>query len=90
MLTGHLLIIFYLKDRAWKLNLPQPEFLSKLNKKSDLSGAAVSPIPGVVDKILVSPNDVVKKGDALLIIVAMKMEVCDSVLKYLITKIFNY
>ncbi|XP_074113415.1 methylcrotonoyl-CoA carboxylase 1 [Cotesia typhae] len=67
-------LYLFTNDRAWKLNLPQPEFLSKLNKKLDLSGAAVSSIPGVVDKILVSPNDVVKKGDALLIIVAMKME----------------
>ncbi|XP_008544200.1 methylcrotonoyl-CoA carboxylase subunit alpha, mitochondrial [Microplitis demolitor] len=64
----------FTNDRAWKLNTPQPEFLSKINIKSDLTGAAVSPIPGVVDKILVSRNDSVKKGDALLVIVAMKME----------------
>lgn len=38
-------------------------------------GAAVSPIPGIVDKILKKDGDIVNKGDPLLVIVAMKMEV---------------
>ena len=33
-----------------------------------------SPLPGKIFKILVSPGDVAKKGDVLLIIEAMKME----------------
>jgi len=32
-------------------------------------------MPGLVDKIFVSKGDTVKKGDSLLVIVAMKMEV---------------
>jgi len=36
---------------------------------------ALSPMPGLVDKIFVNKGDVVKKGDSLLVIVAMKMEV---------------
>lgn len=36
---------------------------------------AISPMPGLVDKILVNKGDAVKKGDSLLVIVAMKMEV---------------
>jgi len=36
---------------------------------------ALSPMPGLVDKIFVNNGDIVKKGDSLLVIVAMKMEV---------------
>lgn len=31
-------------------------------------------MPGVVDKILVNVGDVVKKGDSLFVLIAMKME----------------
>lgn len=36
---------------------------------------ALSPMPGLVDKVFVNKGDTVKKGDSLLVIVAMKMEV---------------
>jgi len=36
---------------------------------------ALSPMPGLVEKIFVNKGDVVKEGDSLLVIVAMKMEV---------------
>lgn len=36
---------------------------------------ALSPMPGLVEKIFVNKGDVIKKGDSLLVIVAMKMEV---------------
>lgn len=35
---------------------------------------SVSPMPGVLDKILVNTGDTVKKGDSLFILIAMKME----------------
>lgn len=37
--------------------------------------AALSPMPGLVEKIFVNKGDAVKKNDSLLVIVAMKMEV---------------
>lgn len=43
-------------------------------QSSDSSGAASSPMPGVVLKILVSEGQQVSAGDALLILEAMKME----------------
>lgn len=66
----------FTNDRAWKLLIPQPAYMAKVNKTLMTNGAAVSPMPGIVDKILVSHNDTVNKGDPLLVIVAMKMEVC--------------
>ncbi|XP_034936624.1 methylcrotonoyl-CoA carboxylase subunit alpha, mitochondrial isoform X2 [Chelonus insularis] len=67
-------LYIFTTDRMWKLKLPKPEFLNKLDQWSDLKGSEVSPLPGIVDKILVNPNDSVKKGDSLIVIVAMKME----------------
>ena len=38
-------------------------------------GAAVAPMPGVVEKVSVSPGDQVEEGDPLVVMIAMKMEV---------------
>ncbi|XP_026466354.1 methylcrotonoyl-CoA carboxylase subunit alpha, mitochondrial-like [Ctenocephalides felis] len=38
------------------------------------AGAAVSPMPGVLEKLFVSPGDKVEKGTPLAVIIAMKME----------------
>jgi len=52
-----------------------PKFLSALGSGSGDSGAsAVAPMPGVVEKVSVSPGDVVKAGDPLVVMIAMKME----------------
>lgn len=50
--------------------------MNELSKKEISSpNKSVSPMPGVVSKILVHEGDMVKRGDTLLVIVAMKMEV---------------
>ncbi|XP_063982141.1 methylcrotonoyl-CoA carboxylase subunit alpha, mitochondrial isoform X2 [Diachasmimorpha longicaudata] len=65
----------FTNDRAWKFIIPKPDYIKQLsNASNDSIGAAVSPMPGVVDKILVSQGDIVSKGDPLVVIVAMKME----------------
>lgn len=65
----------FTNNRGWKFLIPEPNYFSMLaNEGGDKIGAAVSPMPGVVDKIFVSKKDFVKKGDPLIVIVAMKME----------------
>lgn len=58
-----------------ELKLKQPKFLSN---QEGAGGAAsskvVSPMPGVLDKLLVGSGDTVKAGDPLAVIIAMKME----------------
>jgi len=52
-----------------------PKFLSALSGGAGDSGAsAVAPMPGVVEKVNVSPGDEVKAGDPLVVMIAMKME----------------
>lgn len=68
-------IVLFGRDRSWKLRIPEPNYISKLTRNPNVAlGAAVSPIPGIVDKILKKDGDIVNKGDPLLVIVAMKME----------------
>lgn len=55
--------------------IPEPKYLQETHNIAS-SDSAISPMPGVVDKIFVNKNDIVKTGDPLLTIIAMKMEVC--------------
>lgn len=58
------------------MDIVQPKFLS--NQSVGVDGLAgnkiVSPMPGVLDKILVHVGQVVKVGDPVGVIIAMKME----------------
>jgi len=79
-----------LQDREWQLTIPTPKFVTTLvNQAEQNPYTALSPMPGLVDKIFVNKGDAVKKGDSLLVIVAMKMEVSYSIciIKYL--NLFN-
>lgn len=46
----------------------------KLKKAGAISGGLVSPMPGKIFKILKEEGSIVKKGEAILILEAMKME----------------
>ncbi|XP_071439509.1 methylcrotonoyl-CoA carboxylase subunit alpha, mitochondrial-like [Hetaerina americana] len=69
-------VAIFTRDSSHKLSLKSPSFLAELSGDSSgiSSGSAVAPMPGVVEKVLVSDGDVVKAGDPLLIMIAMKME----------------
>lgn len=45
-----------------------------ITKKSAGAAKVLAPLPGNIFKVMVSPGDVIKKGDVLLIMEAMKME----------------
>lgn len=65
----------FTKDREWQLVVPTPKFVTAITSQAEQNPyTALSPMPGLVDKIFVSKGDTVKKGDSLLVIVAMKME----------------
>lgn len=70
-----ILVIF---DQTGKIqfSLPQPSYVTEEAEESStaLANKAVAPMPGVLDKLLVKAGDIVKKGDSLFILIAMKME----------------
>lgn len=58
------------------MNIANPKFLSELTKNVELQpSAVVSPMSGIIDKVFVKRGDKIVQGDALVVIVAMKMEV---------------
>ncbi|KAL2731083.1 hypothetical protein V1478_005496 [Vespula squamosa] len=65
----------FTNTREWQLNIANPKFLSELTKNVELQpSAVVSPMSGIIDKVFVKRGDKIKQGDALVVIVAMKME----------------
>ena len=65
------------QNGAYRLQLATAKFLELGQTEDDaMTGGAVAPMPGVVDKVVVSPGDIVKAGDPVAVIIAMKMEVC--------------
>ncbi|XP_011880584.1 PREDICTED: methylcrotonoyl-CoA carboxylase subunit alpha, mitochondrial [Vollenhovia emeryi] len=65
----------FTKDREWQLVIPSPKFVTAITRQPEQDPyTASSPMPGLVDKVFVNKGDAVKKGDSLLVIVAMKME----------------
>ena len=65
-----------MQNGKFQFTVPTPKFVNELSKESGVKeGAAVSPMPGVVDKVFVKVGDTVAAGDPLLVIIAMKMEV---------------
>ncbi|OWF40975.1 Methylcrotonoyl-CoA carboxylase subunit alpha, mitochondrial [Mizuhopecten yessoensis] len=69
---GSSIHIFSLDGRQ-DLTLPVPEYLSASGSKAS-TGDPVAPMPGVIEKVMVSVDDVVTKGQPLVKMIAMKME----------------
>lgn len=64
----------FTQSGGWKVSVPAPKFESELGKVIGASGGAVAPMPGVVEKVFVSPGQTVAAGDPLVVMIAMKME----------------
>lgn len=52
----------------------KPAFLTSQGQGGSSCGGAVAPMPGIIEKILVSDGEQVKQGQPLLVMIAMKME----------------
>ena len=65
---------YVLQEGQKELKLPVPKFMLSAG---GVAGAedAVAPMPGVVEKVAVTPGMEVQKGDPLVVMIAMKMEV---------------
>lgn len=75
------------------ISLAQPEFLGHMTSSSgsSSSSAAVAPMPGVLEKVNVCKGQEVERGDPLVVMIAMKMEVYLALfLNGLIVKLFKY
>uniref|UniRef100_A0AAR5QJE0 Methylcrotonoyl-CoA carboxylase subunit alpha, mitochondrial n=1 Tax=Dendroctonus ponderosae TaxID=77166 RepID=A0AAR5QJE0_DENPD len=73
--SNEILAVFSEKGKV-QYELSTPSYHLDEDSGSSLGSAqkAVSPMPGVLDKVLVNVGDVVKKGDSLFVLIAMKME----------------
>ena len=56
-----------------------PDFVSASHGTTS-NGGAVAPMPGVIEKVNAVVGQTVAEGDALLVMIAMKMEVLDTCL----------
>lgn len=63
-----------LQEGQHELKLPVPKFMSSSGDAGSVADA-VAPMPGVIEKVAVVPGSQVEKGDPLVIMIAMKMEV---------------
>lgn len=62
------------QDGLHSLNIPSPNYLKSATKAGS-SFDPVAPMPGLIEKVLVKPGSKVVKGDPLVVMIAMKMEV---------------
>lgn len=67
-------IYVFCEDGNYKFSPINDEDLEDDSLSMEKSKEAVSPMPGIIEKINVKVGDVVKKGDNVAVIIAMKME----------------
>ena len=72
LVTEHA-VTLYTKDGSVEFDRPLPKFKGAGGAGGSL-GDAVSPMPGVIEKVAVQDGAVVEAGDPLIVMIAMKME----------------
>lgn len=72
-------VFIFHQDDVHELTIPEPSF----TKSSISSGSLLSPMPGRVIKVNVSEGQEVEEGECLMIMEAMKMEVCTNKVNFL-------
>ncbi|XP_033747906.1 LOW QUALITY PROTEIN: methylcrotonoyl-CoA carboxylase subunit alpha, mitochondrial-like [Pecten maximus] len=84
---GSSIHVFSLDGRQ-DLSIPVPEYLGASGSKAS-TGDPVAPMPGVIEKVMVKPLDVVEKGQPLVKMIAMKMEyVINAPMAGVVEKVF--
>lgn len=67
-------LFLFCKDGNFKIGMKSEDLGGDFSQSEGSLSQAVSPMPGVVEKIIVKNGDTVKKGDPVAVVIAMKME----------------
>lgn len=67
-------VLFFHQDGIHSLTLPTPKYVKSATGAGSIFDP-VAPMPGVIEKVAVEPGTKVQKGDPLVVMIAMKMEV---------------
>ena len=78
-----------LQDGQQEFQLPVPKFMTASSEGADL-GDAIAPMPGVIEVVNVEAGTKVEKGDPLVIMIAMKMEVRQLQIVRVLRKHYSY
>lgn len=66
-------IYLFSMEGTVQIDIPVPKYLSSVSSEGTQSGP-IAPMAGTIEKVFVKAGDKVKAGDALLVMIAMKME----------------
>lgn len=76
-------ISVYTDDDVLLFDTPMPSYVAKMGAKTGATGGgAAAPMPGVVEQVLVSEGQRVTRGQPLVVMIAMKMEVSTAEVTY--------
>ena len=82
-------VILYTKDGSLEFSRPLPKFKGAGSGGGSL-GDAVSPMPGVIEKVAVEEGAAVEAGDPLVVMIAMKMEYVIKVRLFVTSSIYTF